>query len=98
MRAEAHRVRETLRERLIRRHRADMEDMVGVKADDVVKLILARGMEQRSAGDHKTLRYAAVAAAVFVVEAARVRPGDAAVFFHQLRELQSGDLCIKFLA
>lgn len=83
MRAEAHRVGESLRESLVRRHGADVEDVVGVKADDVVALVLARGVEQRSAGDHEPLRHAAVAAAVFVVEAARVRSGNAAILGHK---------------
>ena len=97
MRAEAHRVGESLRESLVRRHGADVEDVVGVKADDVVPLVLARGVEQRSAGDHESLRHAAVAAAVFVVEAARVRSGNAAILGHKLRELQAGGLRIEFL-
>ena len=97
MRAEAHRVGESLRESLIRRHGADVEDVVGVKADDVVPLVLARGVEQRSAGDHEPLRHAAVTAAVFVVEAARVRSGNAAILGHKLRELQAGGFRIEFL-
>ncbi len=47
MRAEAHRVGESLRKSLVRRHGANVEDVVGVKADDVVPLVLARGVEQR---------------------------------------------------
>ena len=54
MRAEAHRVGESLRKSLVRRHGADVEDVVGVKADDALyRFALARGVEQRSAGDHE---------------------------------------------